>query len=84
MHYLTSNPGALILVLIGWLMLALAIMLLIDLTTNRITRFIGNKPSRGYLFLLLWPVLGLYVFVPRYRVRPGRRPLMKPLPFVHS
>lgn len=88
MDALTSNPGALItsviVLLIGWPSLALTIMLLIDVTTNRITRFIGNKPWRGYLFLLLWPLLALYVFLPRYRVRPGRRTLVKPMPFVHS
>ncbi|MFZ5621148.1 MAG: hypothetical protein ACOY5W_09025 [Pseudomonadota bacterium] len=68
----------------GWVLVALLVMLAIDLTTNRVTRFIGNKPWRAWVFVLLWPLLAAYVFLPRYRVRQGARQLIKPTPFVKA
>ena len=81
---ITSTPWTLLIGAIAYLSAALPIMLLIDITTNRITRFIGNKPWRAYAFLVAWPLLALYVFLPRYRVRRGNRRVAKPIPFVKA
>lgn len=79
-----STPWTLFLSAIAYVAAALPVMLLIDVTTNRVTRFIGNKPWRAYAFLLGWPLLSLYVFLPRYRIRRGNRRLRKPTPFVKA
>lgn len=76
--------GAQLVGVLLWILTALAVMLLIDVTTNRVTRFVGNKPWRAWLFLAAWPALAAYVFLPRYRVRQGARRLARPVPFVKA
>lgn len=63
---------------------ALCVMYFVDVTTNRITRFIGRQPWKAYLFLFVWPILAIYVFLPRYRVRRDKQLVGKPKPFAKA
>jgi len=56
---------------IGYIVMGLLLMMLIDVRTRRIEVFTRNNDYWIFILLAAWPVFLPLLFLPRYRARTG-------------
>ena len=71
MHIINTDHAVGFIAGIVYLMVGIALILIVDEKTNRISNFVGDSAGLSAIFWLFWWLVVPFVFLPRYkRTRP--------------